>query len=270
MFLEQLLNLAHTFRDGYQLEIPFEDQAYQILAESNIEQYTSLSELSTFAKTPEAKRMKYYKGNEFGEMPVTVYRDKNFFLDVYTWNNHDTSLHNHSFIGAFKLLSGASLDTQYTFEGGFWDNYQQVERGELREKKTTMMKVGDCERIQLRNQFIHQVWHLHQPTITLCLRTYPLVSIEDVYHRGIRFTYCHKKVARVLELLTRERDLDTIQDPSLLRGVFQSTMYDQKRQHFAKRAKFLLTKKFGIALWQESRKSLLRSRLKHVISQATT
>ena len=57
-----------------------------------------------------------FPNDQFGELPITIFSNDDFFIDMYLWNLKHTSIHNHSFEGAFKLLSGKSHQTVYEFE----------------------------------------------------------------------------------------------------------------------------------------------------------
>ena len=42
--------------------------------------------------------------NNFGQPPVTIFNNSKFVIDLYFWTDIDTSIHSHSFSGAFKVL----------------------------------------------------------------------------------------------------------------------------------------------------------------------
>src|SRR3712207_292666 len=48
--------------------------------------------------------------SSFGQPPLTVWAAEHFVLDLYFWVDTDTSIHDHSFSGAFTNLSGHSLN----------------------------------------------------------------------------------------------------------------------------------------------------------------
>ena len=51
----------------------------------------------------------------FGEPPVVVSSDSRFHIGVLFWATGTTALHQHSFSGAFTVLSGSSVQSQYRF-----------------------------------------------------------------------------------------------------------------------------------------------------------
>lgn len=85
-----------------------------------------------------------------------------------------TSIHQHSFEGAFTVLSGHSLESVYDFIPGeamgeaFW--------GELKTKELCLLTPGQVRPIVFRDGTIHRVLHLSKPTVSLVLRTGKLTA----------------------------------------------------------------------------------------------
>ncbi|MBI4124631.1 MAG: hypothetical protein HY466_01695 [Deltaproteobacteria bacterium] len=106
----------------------------------------------------------------FGQPPITLYRDKQFLIDIYFWVTPQISIHSHAFRGAFAVLQGKSLHCEYTFQvkKDFGD---QVQLGDLNLKATHLLREGDVEEILPGPDFIHQVWHISFPTVSLAVRT---------------------------------------------------------------------------------------------------
>lgn len=52
----------------------------------------------------------------FGQPPVTLFVAPRFCVDVYFWLESTTSIHQHSFCGAFSVLGGSSVHSLYRFE----------------------------------------------------------------------------------------------------------------------------------------------------------
>ncbi|MFN2514442.1 MAG: hypothetical protein ABR568_23900, partial [Pyrinomonadaceae bacterium] len=44
----------------------------------------------------------------FGNPPITLFAGPRFHIDVYYWLDGTTSIHQHSFTGAFQVLLGSS------------------------------------------------------------------------------------------------------------------------------------------------------------------
>ena len=63
----------------------------------------------------QAPRLPRQASQDFGEPPLTVFDDGEVFIQVLTWLDGTTSIHDHGFAGAFCLLQGASCHTRYAF-----------------------------------------------------------------------------------------------------------------------------------------------------------
>jgi len=108
--------------------------------------------------------------NNFGQPPLTIFNNKNFVIDIYFWLHHDTSIHDHSFEGAFKVLFGSSL--QETFEVNFLKNFaSDVATTELKKLSSEFLYIDDVVKITRGENFTHRLIHLEVPTITLCIRS---------------------------------------------------------------------------------------------------
>lgn len=108
--------------------------------------------------------------SSFGQPPLTVWGTQRFVLDLYFWVDTDTSVHDHSFSGAFTNLSGHSLNCAYRFEHAARVD-EGVRTGSLVLDHAEYMKPGDICPIVAGPKFIHRVWHLDCPTVTLVART---------------------------------------------------------------------------------------------------
>lgn len=108
--------------------------------------------------------------SNFGQPPLTVWRTDRFVVDLYFWVDTETSIHDHSFSGAFTNLTGESLNCIYQFEQTLAAD-EGVRLGSLLLDRAELVKPGDVCAIVSGSKFIHRVWHLDCPTITLVART---------------------------------------------------------------------------------------------------
>lgn len=113
-----------------------------------------------------------FPNREFSDFPLTLVRREKFLIDMYVWLRSDTSIHNHHFSGAFKVLKGSSFQVNYKFISHRVLG-ESLEEGKLERLAVSHLQKGAVEKILYHDQFIHQVLHLEQPTITLCVRTPP-------------------------------------------------------------------------------------------------
>ena len=266
LFIKKVEKLAKNFQDSYDKTRPFEDQAYSFLVNYDFFNIFSYEELINYSKTCEAERLKIYRNNEFGEYPVTIFRDEDFFIDVYIWDKKDTALHDHSFTGAFTILQGASLEIQYSFHTREENKFNNIVYGDIIRVQGGVLSQGDCRKIKLYDKFIHQVWHLENPTITLCLRTHFKKPFENLYHlSGFKGTYHQKDLLRLRSDLQKMNEsqmdgmLQSLEDASLLWAL--SLIHGRSSKEFfcAKKALDILRNKFHLECGLTSQEKKFRA-----------
>ena len=117
---------------------------------------------------------------KFGNPPITMYAGPRFHIDVYYWLDGTTAIHQHAFSGAFQVLHGSSVHAAYRFE---------VEReinphfltGKLFFRDVSLLKRGDLREINPGPEFIHSLFHLERPSVTITIRTYKAPSFPRQY-----------------------------------------------------------------------------------------
>ena len=117
----------------------------------------------------------------FGDPPITVYRSREFFISFLIWFDGTTSIHQHNFSGAFRVVQGSSLHCTY--------RYSPLERlgrdiaaGELRRSSFEVLRPGDTRAIVVGSAFIHSLFHLARPSATVVVRTYWDYSTEPQFN----------------------------------------------------------------------------------------
>jgi hypothetical protein len=173
-------NLAALARIGESLErrwaarrhrFPyFHDIASECLSEATFHRQFDEEEILTWVNRVASLPKQFDPVSSFGQPPLTVWRTDRFVLDLYFWVDTETSIHDHSFSGAFTNLSGNSLNCTYQFEQAVQAD-EGVRLGSLLLDRTDYLMPGDVCPIAAGAQFIHRVWHLDCPTITLVART---------------------------------------------------------------------------------------------------
>lgn len=107
----------------------------------------------------------------FGQPALTVFAGERFFVEVLFWNHGTTSVHQHAFSGAFGVLAGASVHCAYSFAPKRRLN-NGVLCGSVDCHDTEVLKPGDVRRIRQGADFIHSLFHMVQPSVTVVIRTY--------------------------------------------------------------------------------------------------
>lgn len=106
----------------------------------------------------------------FGDPPITLFVAPRFFIDVYFWFEGTTAIHQHGFCGAFQVLHGSSIHSWYEFDRTESIN-TFTEFGKMRLKVCELLKVGDVQEIWAGRGYIHSLFHLDQPSVTIVVRT---------------------------------------------------------------------------------------------------
>jgi hypothetical protein len=108
----------------------------------------------------------------FGDVPLEVFRTRDFVIQLLVWVNGDASIHEHDFSGAFAVLCGETLHGRYDFiERRRINAYVRV--GDARCKGFEILKAGDVRQIDVGAGLTHAALHLARPTISLVARTRP-------------------------------------------------------------------------------------------------
>lgn len=137
--------------------------------------------------------------NDFGEPPLTVYRGPGFYIEVLYWLDATTTLHGHGFSGAFQVLAGSSLHTTHTFT-----EHRRVRStlrlGTVTRQSVALLERGEVRPIHAGDAFIHALFHLDRPSVSLVVRT---TTEAD---RLPQFSYLPPSVAYVEDLPDPLRD----------------------------------------------------------------
>ncbi len=186
--MEQFQKLGEAveqiWRDKNYAEDDFPQIAADALKEANLPEKVSAWEVIEWTlKETQLPEQKDLRGN-FGDPPITVYNSPRFHIDVYFWLEGTTSIHQHSFCGAFQVLHGASIHSWYEFDVQEKIN-AFTEIGEMNLKLCELLEKGDVQKILAGRQYIHGLFHLEQPSATIVVRTHksPLHLPQFSYHK---------------------------------------------------------------------------------------
>lgn len=107
----------------------------------------------------------------FGQPPLTVYHwGREFHIELLFWVTGVPGVHRHSFSGAFHVLHGSSLHTEWRFaECRTWAT--GLIGGDLSLVGAELLTTGQSRPITSGQDFIHATFHLDRPSITVVIRT---------------------------------------------------------------------------------------------------
>lgn len=172
------------WRDKNYGDALFPEIAADALAETNPNQHISpwdiIRWVNDATELPEQQDVE----GRFGNPPITLYVGPRFYIDVYYWLDGTTSTHQHAFCGAFQVLLGSSIHSQYRFE-----NRQRINAhfstGNVILDSVNLLGEGDIQKILPGSQYIHSLFHLDRPSATITIRTRssPEGSPQYDYHK---------------------------------------------------------------------------------------
>jgi hypothetical protein len=160
--------VERRWRDENYYEQAFPEIASQALAEADalnaIDPWDIIRQVHTSDDLP------LQQENEFSDLPLTMFRGPRFCVEVYYWLDGTTSLHQHCFSGAFQVLLGSSIHSQYSFENERKIN-SHFSVGDILLQDVQLLETGAISRIYSGRRFIHSLFHLDRPSVTLTVRT---------------------------------------------------------------------------------------------------
>jgi hypothetical protein len=109
--------------------------------------------------------------SDFGQPELVVYDDQRFYIQILFWLDGTTDIHQHMFSGAFHVLGGSSIHSEFAFEKAT-DITAHMRVGDLRMVRTGLLETGSTVPIVGGRGFIHSLFHLETPSLTVVLRTH--------------------------------------------------------------------------------------------------
>jgi len=130
----------------------------------------------------------FQTGSGFGQPEIVVYDDPRFYIQALFWMEGTTQIHQHEFDGAFHVMAGSSLHSEFVFEKPRAVT-AHFRVGDLRLKGTELLEKGRTIPIVAGAGHIHSLFHLDSPSLTIVVRTHTAPGT------GPQFTYLPPHVA---------------------------------------------------------------------------
>jgi hypothetical protein len=189
--------------------VHYQASEFASIAQVALEKRTLPTSMSTericrwFALSPQIPHQP--SGVLFGEPPIQLYAGRRFYIEVLFWTDGTTAIHQHSFSGAFQVLLGGSIHTTYTFECQRALT-RELLLGNLTVDSSELLRRGDVRQIVSGDRFIHSLFHLERPSVTLVVRTKRDAGTCPQYsyfHPGIAYDpfIPDERPSRLLQLL---------------------------------------------------------------------
>ncbi|MBI3653577.1 MAG: hypothetical protein HY231_21310 [Acidobacteria bacterium] len=159
-------------------EAVFAEIARNALTESRVLENVEPSEiihwLSSSAEVPPQEL------RNFGQPPINLYLSERFLIEALFWLDATTAIHQHAFAGAFGVLAGSSVHSEYHFQQEEAVS-KQLKLGAVKFRSAELLQRGDIRAIAPGEQFIHALFHLDRPSLTIVIRTKFQAHLEPQY-----------------------------------------------------------------------------------------
>ena len=130
----------------------------------------------------------YQSASGFGQPELIVYDSPKFYIQLLFWLDGTTDIHQHEFSGAFHVMQGSSIHTEYAFEDAE-SVTAHFRIGTLRLKNAELLETGRTVPIISGRQGMHALFHLETPSVTVVVRTHSDPGT------GPQFTYLPPHIA---------------------------------------------------------------------------
>lgn len=154
----------------------YRDDAFVELAQSELSRFVAAGDVSgadiaTWALAVAELPRQANVPISFGQPPITLFRTDKFYVEALYWLDGTTAIHDHAFAGAFAVLEGSSLHTTFRFEQrDAIDSH--IRLGNLHLADVELLHTGAVRPIIPGRSFIHSLFHLDRPSVSVTVRTY--------------------------------------------------------------------------------------------------
>jgi len=172
--------IERRWRDQNYAENVFPGIAAQSLSESNLCDRVDPWEIVRWVHSASTLPDQMDLQAKFGNPPITLYAGPRFHIDVYYWLDGTTTIHQHAFSGAFQVLQGSSVHAGYEFAVDREINPHFL-TGKLSFRDVSLLARDDIREIHPGPEFIHSLFHLDRPSVTITIRTYKAPNFARQY-----------------------------------------------------------------------------------------
>lgn len=107
----------------------------------------------------------------FGQPELIVHDNPKFYIQLLFWLDGTTDIHQHGFSGAFHVMEGSSIHSEFSFMNPS-NITAHFRLGDLKLKKAELLETGSTVPILSGNGCIHSLFHLETPSVTVVVRTH--------------------------------------------------------------------------------------------------
>jgi hypothetical protein len=220
-----------AWRDQNYDEADFPALAEKALLDADLPAKVSAWEIAAWALGESNLPVQRDLPGAFGDPPITLFNAARFYIDIYFWLEGTTSIHQHSFCGAFQVLLGSSIHCHYDFDIKERVNFHTAV-GSTRLQSVRLLNVGDTQQIRGGSCYIHSLFHLDHPSATIVIRTLkanieppqfdyrkPHLALDPFYEES---TLIKKQQTLSMLLRTNYAEVDSLVENLLEQSDFQT------------------------------------------------
>ncbi len=163
-------NLAQRLEEAW-ARVGYAEQDFPAIAAEALSRPSDLG-LPTLARQvcggtplPEQRRM----DQGFGQPAITLFRGERFLIEALCWHSGTPAIHQHAFSGAFRVVTGHSVHSRYSFAER--ERVGPLAFGELRLDGVEILDEHSTVPIPRGRGLIHSAFHLDSPSTTVVART---------------------------------------------------------------------------------------------------
>lgn len=226
--------IESRWRAGNYNEQIFPELAAQALTESNLPAHVDAWEIIRWVQRSNSLPDQKDPEGRFGDPPITLYAGPRFYVDVYFWLDGTTSIHQHSFTGAFQVLLGSSIHSRYSFTEKQVIN-EHFCAGDIKLEEVQLLQLNDVRLIKPGRNFIHSLFHLDRPSATITVRTEhtPSAAVQWDYRKPYFATnpfYRNQVMAKKLQTIglllgMKHKDTDAMVGDLICSSDFQTAYF---------------------------------------------
>lgn len=131
----------------------------------NVDMDTLIHEFLTSDNQP------FQSQSGFGQPELVAFNDPRFYIQILFWMEGTTQIHQHEFSGAFHVMRGSSVHSEFDFENAR-SVTPHLRTGDLRLQKIELLETGRTIPITSGRDCIHSLFHLDTPSVTVVVRTH--------------------------------------------------------------------------------------------------
>lgn len=107
----------------------------------------------------------------FGQPELIAFNDTRFYIQILFWMDGTTEIHQHEFSGAFHVMQGSSVHSEFDFTDARTVT-PHILTGDLQVKRIELLEIGRTIPITSGRACIHSLFHLDTPSVTVVIRTH--------------------------------------------------------------------------------------------------